>query len=263
MSNDNEVRENVDTKQLSETDVQETAAASEKDNMNDLSGKMAEKKEEMNDFSGKQPGKQEEKINIKKEVISWIRTFAITIGIVLVLLLFVFINAQVPSESMESTIMTKDRLIGFRFSYWFNEPQRGDIILFKFPVDETETYIKRVIGLPGETVTIEDAHVYIDDSEVPLEETYLKEDWVWENDGFTFQVPEDCYFVMGDNRNNSEDSRFWAEDALRDGVATSEEDAYQYTFVKREQIKGKAMFVYYRHPRMLNQNPYTSEDDNS
>ena len=64
--------------------------------------------------------------------------------------------------------MTHDRLIGFRFAYWFEEPQRGDIILFEYPVDETQIYIKRVIGLPGETVEIRDGHIYIDGSEKPL-----------------------------------------------------------------------------------------------
>jgi signal peptidase I len=153
------------------------------------------------------PNEKKEK-NVRKEVFGWIRTFAITIGVVLVLLLFIIINAQVPSESMENTIMTSDRLIGFRFAYWFAEPQRGDIILFKYPVDEKLTYIKRVIGLPGEKLTIRDGHIYINDSQEPLQEDYLREEWYWENDGYEFEVPEDCYFVMGDNRNNSEDSRY-------------------------------------------------------
>ena len=133
--------------------------------------------------------------------------FATVIVVVFVLTHFIIINAKVPSGSMENTIMTHDRLIGFRFAYWFDEPQRGDIILFEYPVDEKQTYIKRVIGLPGETVEIRDGHIYIDGSEKPLEEDYLKETWIWENDGYTFEVPEGCYFVLGDNRNDSEDGR--------------------------------------------------------
>ena len=82
--------------------------------------------------------------------------FAIVIVVVFVLTQFIIINAKIPSGSMENTIMTHDRLIGFRFAYWFEEPQRGDIILFEYPVDETQIYIKRVIGLPGETVEIRD-----------------------------------------------------------------------------------------------------------
>lgn len=188
---------------------------------------------------------EEKKGDMRKEVVSWIRMFVIVIAVVFVLTQFVIINVRVPSGSMESTIMTKDRLIGFRFSYWFDEPQRGDIILFSYPVDEKQTYIKRVIGLPGETVEIRDGKIYIDGSSEPLEEDYLKETWTWENDGYTFNVPEGCYFVLGDNRNDSEDGRFWAQIALNEGKASTAEEAEQYSYVKKDEIKGKAIFKYY------------------
>ena len=188
---------------------------------------------------------EEKKGDMRKEVVSWIRMFVIVIAVVFVLTQFVIINVRVPSGSMENTIMTKDRLIGFRFSYWFDEPQRGDIILFSYPVDEKQTYIKRVIGLPGETVEIRDGKIYIDGSSEPLEEDYLKETWTWENDGYTFNVPEGCYFVLGDNRNDSEDGRFWAQIALNEGKASTAEEAEQYSYVKKDEIKGKAIFNYY------------------
>ncbi len=187
----------------------------------------------------------EKKDDMRKEVFSWIRMFVIVIAVVFVLTQFIIINVRVPSGSMENTIMTKDRLIGFRFSYWFDEPQRGDIILFSYPVDEKQTYIKRVIGLPGETVEIREGKIYIDGSEEPLEEDYLKETWTWENDGYTFNVPKGCYFVLGDNRNDSEDGRFWAKLALNEGVASTPEEAEQYSYVRKDQIKGKAIFKYY------------------
>lgn len=188
---------------------------------------------------------------VRKEVFSWIRMFVIVIVVVLVLTRCIIINASVPSGSMENTIMTKDRLIGFRFSYWFDDPERGDIVLFAYPVDEKKTYIKRIIGLPGEAVEIRDGHIYIDGSTEPLQEDYLKEEWVWENDGYVLHVPEDCYFVMGDNRNNSEDARFWAQIALEQGLADTPEEAEQYRFVERDKIKGKAIFTYYSSFRML------------
>ena len=188
---------------------------------------------------------EEKKGDMRKEVVSWIRMFVIVIAVVFVLTQFVIINVRVPSGSMENTIMTKDRLIGFRFSYWFDEPQRGDIILFSYPVDEKQTYIKRVIGLPGETVEIRDGKIYIDGSSEPLEEDYLKETWTWENDGYTFNVPEGCYFVLGDNRNDSEDGRFWAQIALNEGKASTAEEAEQYSYVKKDEIKGKAIFKCY------------------
>ena len=185
---------------------------------------------------------EEKKGDMRKEVVSWVRMFVIVIAVVFVLTQFVIINVRVPSEN---TIMTKDRLIGFRFSYWFDEPQRGDIILFSYPVDEKQTYIKRVIGLPGETVEIRDGKIYIDGSSEPLEEDYLKETWTWENDGYTFKVPEGCYFVLGDNRNDSEDGRFWAQIALNEGKASTPEEAEPYSYVKKDEIKGKAIFKYY------------------
>ena len=188
---------------------------------------------------------EEKKGDMRKEVVSWVRMFVIVIAVVFVLTQFVIINVRVPSGSMENTIMTKDRLIGFRFSYWFDEPQRGDIILFSYPVDEKQTYIKRVIGLPGETVEIRDGKIYIDGSSEPLEEDYLKETWTWENDGYTFKVPEGCYFVLGDNRNDSEDGRFWAQIALNEGKASTPEEAEPYRYVKKDEIKGKAIFKYY------------------
>ena len=188
----------------------------------------------------------EKKRTTRKEVFSWVRMFVIVIAVVFVLTQFIIINARIPSGSMENTIMTHDRLIGFRFAYWFDEPQRGDIILFEYPVDEKQIYIKRVIGLPGETVEIRDGHIYINGSDEPLQEDYLKEKWTWENDGYTFVVPEDCYFVLGDNRNDSEDGRFWAGEALKSGVASTPEEAEKYSFVRKDEIKGKAIFKYYR-----------------
>jgi signal peptidase I len=188
----------------------------------------------------------------KKEIFSWIRMVVIGIVVALVMTQVIIINAKIPSGSMENTIMTGDRLIGFRFAYWFDDPQRGDIVLFDYPVDESTLYIKRVIGLPGETVEIRNGKIYIDGSTEPLEEDYLKEDWVVRNDGFTFQVPEGSYLVLGDNRNNSADARYWADLALYAGVASTVEEAQAYQYVKKDAIKGKAIFTYYSSFRMLN-----------
>ncbi len=188
---------------------------------------------------------------MRREVFSWIRLLVIVVVVVFVLLRFVIINATVPSGSMENTIMPKDRLIGFRFSYWFDEPDRGDIVLFKYPVDTSITYIKRVIGLPGETIDIRDGHIYINGSDTPLQEDYLPEEWYWNNDGLHYEVPEDCYFVLGDNRNNSADSRVWAQEALVAGVADTAEEAQKYTYVTEKELRGKAIFKYFRHFKLL------------
>jgi len=78
-----------------------------------------------------------------------------------------------------------------------------------YPDDEEELYVKRVIGLPGEEVRIDDGKIYIDGSETPLEEDYLKEEWTVATGPYLFEVPDDCYLVLGDNRNDSWDARYW------------------------------------------------------
>ncbi|MCR5666326.1 MAG: signal peptidase I [Eubacterium sp.] len=193
----------------------------------------------------------EEKADIKKEVISWIRLIAIVVVVVVVVKQFVIVNAIVPTGSMENTIMPDDRLIGFRLAYKIGDPQRYDIAIFKYPVDESQVYIKRIIGLPGEKVTIEDGKIYIDDSEEPLDEPYLKEEWTVENTGYTFEVPEDCYLMLGDNRNISADARYWADEALMCETAQTEEEAESYQYVSRDKILGKAIVRYWPSIEML------------
>lgn len=172
--------------------------------------------------------KREEEESAVKEVISWIITIVLAVVAALFIKNYIIINANIPSGSMENTIMTGDRLFGFRLAYKEKDPERGDIIIFKFPDDETENYVKRVIGLPGEKVVIAEGKIYINDSSVPLEEDYLKEEWTVKTGPYTFEVPEDSYLVLGDNRNNSADARFWNN-----------------KYVKKEKILGKAVFRYY------------------
>lgn len=171
---------------------------------------------------------REEPISWKRELLSWILTFAFAIGVALFLKNFIIINATVPTGSMENTIMPGDDLLGLRTAYLFKDPQRGDIIIFKFPDDESQKFIKRIIGLPGDLVQIEDGKVYINGSTTSLEEPYLKEEWTRNTGPFEFVVPEGCYFVMGDNRNDSLDSRYWDN-----------------PFVTEDEIIGKAEFIYY------------------
>ncbi len=167
-------------------------------------------------------------LGVVKEIFSWILTITAAVAMALFLNHVVFINATIPSGSMENTIMEGDRLLGLRMAYNRSEPKRGDIIIFKYPDNEEENFIKRVIGLPGETVEIRDAKIYINGSQTPLEENYLKEEWVIETGPFLFEVPEDCYLVLGDNRNSSKDARYWAN-----------------TYVAKDKILGKAWFRYF------------------
>lgn len=192
-----------------------------------------------------------EKRLLWKELLSWLEIVMAAILLSLFLTRVVLVNALVPSSSMESLISPGDRLFGNRLTYKWKDPERFDVVIFKYPVDEDENYIKRVIGLPGEKVTIEDARIYIDDSEIPLEENYLPEEWLVENDGYVFEVPEDCYLMLGDNRNVSEDARYWAEQAYTDGLADSVEAGEAYTYVHRDKILGKAIFTYWPHFQLL------------
>ncbi len=136
------------------------------------------------------------------------------------------VNANIPSGSMENTIHPGDRVIGSRLAYLGADPQREDIIIFHFPDDESQIFIKRIIGLPGEEIQIVDGQVFIDGAQTPLTETYLKE--VPQGSFGPYEVPEESYFVMGDNRNNSHDSRFW-----------------ENHFVSRDEIMAKAWFQYF------------------
>ncbi len=168
------------------------------------------------------------KAEIKREIMEWILVLEIAVVIAVLVNMFLIVNAVIPTASMETTIMTGDRIFGNRLAYKNHDPERGDIVIFKFPDDESQLFIKRIIGLPGETVEVKDGRVYIDNAPAPIDESaYVKVDPVGDYGPVT--VPEGCYFMMGDNRNQSADSRFWHN-----------------PFVKREKILGKAVFRYYR-----------------
>lgn len=180
---------------------------------------------------------EKEPINMKKEIFSWIKIIVVAVVIAFAINNFIIMNANVPSGSMMNTIMKGDRMIGLRTSYWFSDPKRGDIVIFENP-DYNENsklddryYVKRVIGLPGEKVVIKDAKIYINDSETPLDEPYLPEEWTYVNgsdEELVYNVPDGCYFMLGDNRNNSSDARFWTN-----------------TYLKREKVIAKAQFIYW------------------
>lgn len=153
-----------------------------------------------------------------------------------VLKTFVVFNAVVPTSSMEPTIMAGDRLVGSKLSYCFNDPERGDIVTFLDPEGSETFMVKRIIGLPGETVTILSGMVYIDGDKIPLTEAYINPDEEPVGDFGPFVVPDDSYFVLGDNRNSSYDSRYW--------TVTS--------FIERDKINSKILFRYYPELNTIN-----------
>lgn len=165
--------------------------------------------------------------DLKGEVISWIQTIVLAFVFAFLITNFLIVNATVPTGSMKTTINEGDRLVANRLSYLFSEPQRGDIVVFKFPDNESVLYIKRVIGTPGDVVKIEDGRVYINDE--LYDDTEFARGSTYPHNGVTeYVVPEGSYFMLGDNRENSADSRYWVN-----------------TFVKKDKILGKAVFRYW------------------
>lgn len=158
-----------------------------------------------------------------------LKSFVIDIlqTLLLALLLYLAINAttariQVRSVSMQPTLYEKDYVLVNKLAFRLGEPQRGDIIVFNPPLaGETEPYIKRIIGLPGDTITIGNGQVTVNGA--VLQEPYLN---TASNGSGTWVIPEGHLFVMGDNRNNSSDSRQWG-------------------MVSLEAVLGKGEFIYY------------------
>ena len=139
---------------------------------------------------------------------------------------FVVDSRLVPSGSMEPTIMTDDRVIMLMFPYHFTDPVRGDVVVFTTPAqfDGNQDILKRVIGLPGETIAVQNGRVYIDG-------TALVEYYIAEPPIYTFAptlIPEYHYFMLGDNRNRSQDSHSWSN-----------------PFVYRGDIRGRVVLRYW------------------
>ena len=143
---------------------------------------------------------------------SWeiIKTIALALIIVLPIRYFIFQPFYVKGASMEPNFETGDYLIVDELTYRFNEPARGEVIVFKYPHDPTQRFIKRILGLPGETIEVKAGKVflYFEDEEIILEENYLPSDLLTPGD-LMITLGEDEYFVLGDNRLASFDSRRW------------------------------------------------------
>ena len=179
-------------------------------------------------------------MKIWHEVWDYIKMIIIVVAIVLVINNVVLINAKIPSPSMEKTIMTGDRIFGFRLAYGINldlfgheiskkvkDPERFDVVIFKYPDDESQLFIKRVIGLPGETVSFVGGKVYINGE--PLDESAYLDDTVETDCGEedkTFTVPEGSYFMLGDNREISLDARYW-----------------KHTYITTDDMKSKEILI--------------------
>jgi signal peptidase I len=180
----------------------------------------------------------------KKIIKEYLEPIAIAILIALFIRTFVVQAFKIPSSSMEPTLQVGDHLLVNKFIYGikfpfigtkyfqFKKPQRGDIIVFVYPKDRSKDFIKRVIGTEGEKVQIIQNKIYINEKKIDdpwghFDERSQSAKYLhpMENNG-PFFVPKECLFVLGDNRDNSQDSRFWG-------------------FVNVNEVKGKALIIYF------------------
>ena len=156
--------------------------------------------------------------------LSWLRDVVIAVALALVIIAFVYQPVKVEGTSMAPHLSDQERIFINKFVYQFEPIRRGDIVVFRYPRNPNKSFIKRVVGLPGEVVEIRRGLVYINGQ--MLHEDYLP---VAELDAHSFSatwLPPDHFFVLGDHRRNSNDSRAWGT-------------------VQRDYIYGKAVFAYW------------------
>ncbi|MBV8810165.1 MAG: signal peptidase I [Acidobacteriaceae bacterium] len=158
--------------------------------------------------------------------IAWFRDLMLSVLIALLVILFLYRPVKVEGTSMMPSLFDQERLFINQFSYKFGlgHIQRGDTVVFWFPEDTTKSYIKRVIGLPGDTIAVQDGYVIVNSKK--LTENYVPSDYRDDRPYPPTVVPPGEYFVLGDHRVSSNDSRAWG-------------------FVPKSYIYGKAVFVFW------------------
>ena len=151
--------------------------------------------------------RESESGSILRELLGWLVYFLIIIGLTYLIITYVGQRTRVSGSSMETTLSDGDHLIVDKISYRFTDPKRYDIVVFPYRYEEKTYYIKRIIGMPGETVQVVDGYVYID-GELLESDIYGAE--LMESANMAAEpitLGDDEYFVLGDNRNHSSDSR--------------------------------------------------------
>lgn len=150
-------------------------------------------------------------------------SIVIAVLLAVVIRLFILEPFYIPSGSMEPTLQEGDRIIVSKLNYHFQDPARGDVVVFKYPLNQKRNFVKRLIATGGETVALKSSRLYIDGQAVS--EDYLPAGLRFGDFG-PREVPQDSYLMLGDNRNNSEDSRVWG-------------------FLPRDLMIGKAVLIYW------------------
>jgi signal peptidase I len=157
---------------------------------------------------------------------SWIRDLLVSVFLAVLVILFLYQPVKVEGTSMMPSLVDQERIFINKFVYRFGigDIARGDMVVFWFPGDPTKSYIKRVIGVPGDTVEVDNGTVIVNNTR--LEESYVLNEYRDRQSMAPFKVRSDEYFVMGDHRSSSNDSRSWGA-------------------VPRNYIYGKAVFIYW------------------
>ena len=158
--------------------------------------------------------------------LSWVRDLAFSVVLAVILIVFIYQPVKVEGTSMMPALTDQERIFINKFTYRFGigSVERGDMVVFWFPLDRSKSYIKRVIGMPGDTVEVDNGAVIVNSR--PLQEPYVPEVYRDHQSYSRVTVPPEHYYVLGDHRSSSNDSRAWG-------------------FVRRDFIYGKAVFVYW------------------
>ncbi len=151
--------------------------------------------------------------SLRNEIRVWTRDLLIAIGLALVIIVFLYQPVKVEGTSMAPLLSDQERIFINKFVYRFEPIERGDVVVFWYPLDRTKSFIKRVVGLPGEVVEIRQGIVYVDSA--PLAEPYVPPQYEDLSDFGPMRVPRENYFVMGDHRISSNDSRVFGPVASR------------------------------------------------
>jgi signal peptidase I len=177
-------------------------------------------------IANQDPEQEEKGKSVAGATISWFRDLFLSVLIAIVVILFLYQPVKVEGTSMMPSLQNDERIFINKFVYRFgiSEINRGDTVVFLYPGDPTKSYIKRVIGTPGDTIEIDDGTVIVNGKAIP--EPYVAQDFRDQIPLSLRTVPPDEYFVLGDHRSSSNDSRNWG-------------------MVPRQNIYGKAVFVYW------------------
>jgi signal peptidase I len=161
---------------------------------------------------------------LRRELRSWARDLAVGLGLILAVIIFLYQPVKVEGTSMAPLLSDQERIFINKFVYRFEPIERGDVVVFWYPLDKSKSFIKRVIGLPGETIELRGGRLFVNGKE--QKEIYIPPSFMDGSSYGPISIPSENYFVMGDHRDSSNDSRVFGP-------------------VGRPYIYGKAVFAYW------------------